>query len=143
MEAELIWDKGKLVAHSLETMNKRIRYLLDADHELGHAMFIGCQSLLDVRDVFLQNVIPMLEEYFFGVPQHLAAVLGCSKVAGSGNTGGSTGAILTRVSHEGLGFDTSMTREVVELEVDSDFSNASADEEVQPFIERLINGDVS
>ncbi|UYA18315.1 ATPase [Shewanella algae] len=52
----------------LEVMNQRIAVLLDRDHCLGHAYFMplfDTPTLEKLADIFKQNIIPLLQEYFF------------------------------------------------------------------------------
>ncbi len=49
----------------LQRLNDRLEYLLDRDHAIGHALFMGIQSLAELRQVLAQRVIPLLQEYFF------------------------------------------------------------------------------
>lgn len=49
----------------LEGMNRRIRFLLNRDMTLGHAYFIGVRDFSDLERVFRQQVIPLLQEYFY------------------------------------------------------------------------------
>lgn len=49
----------------LETLNRRIAYLFDRDHTLGHAYFMGIKSFGDLEHCLLRKVIPLLQEYFF------------------------------------------------------------------------------
>ncbi len=49
----------------LQRLNDRLEYLLDRDHVIGHALFMGIQSLAELQQVLAQRVIPLLQEYFF------------------------------------------------------------------------------
>lgn len=62
----------------LETLNQRIEALLDRDHMLGHAYFMslkGGEDLSGLARVFRNNVLPLLQEYFFEDWQRIAWVL--------------------------------------------------------------------
>jgi 5-methylcytosine-specific restriction protein B len=61
----------------LEVMNARIRFLYDRDHQIGHSFFLKARDLGDLRRVFLDSVIPLLQEYFYGSWDKTCAVLGC------------------------------------------------------------------
>ena len=66
-----------LVVGLFNTLNKRIRFLYDRDHQLGHAYFLEVKTLEDLRLVFVDRVIPLLQEYFYGDWHKICAVLGC------------------------------------------------------------------
>ncbi|MBP8878816.1 MAG: EVE domain-containing protein [Flavobacteriales bacterium] len=64
----------------LAAINGRIERLLDKDHHIGHSYFMGIHRADDpehaLRLVFKNKVLPLLEEYFYGDPRKLGAVLG-------------------------------------------------------------------
>lgn len=60
----------------LETINKRIEILIDKDHQIGHAYFMSIKSIKDLKLVFKDKIIPLLEEYFFGDIGKICLVLG-------------------------------------------------------------------
>jgi 5-methylcytosine-specific restriction protein B len=66
-----------LVVDVFEALNQRIRFVYDRDHQLGHAYFLNVRSMEDLRLVFVDRVIPLLQEYFYGAWDKICMVLGC------------------------------------------------------------------
>jgi 5-methylcytosine-specific restriction protein B len=60
----------------LDTINKRIVKLLDKDHQIGHSYFMTVSNLDDLKIVFHNKIIPLLQEYFFGDYGKAGLVLG-------------------------------------------------------------------
>lgn len=68
----------------LEVVNDRIEYLIDREHRIGHAFFLGegGKDADAVSATMRDKVIPLLQEYFFDDWSRIAAVLG--EVPGQG-----------------------------------------------------------
>jgi mcrB domain protein len=49
----------------LEAINARIEFLLDKDHLIGHSYFINIKSFEDLKAIFKNSIIPLLQEYFY------------------------------------------------------------------------------
>ena len=49
----------------LETINLRIRFLLNRDMTIGHSYLINVRNFKDLKEVFLSRIIPLLQEYFY------------------------------------------------------------------------------
>ncbi len=64
-------EPGKL----LEVMNKRIEYLYDRDHRIGHAYFVNIGSFDDLKEVFRNRLFPLLQEYFYDDWEKIRLVL--------------------------------------------------------------------
>ncbi len=59
----------------LKAINTRIEYLLDREKTIGHAFFIGVENLEDLKKVFQNKIIPLLQEYFYNDYALISAVL--------------------------------------------------------------------
>lgn len=56
------------------TLNSRIELLLDSQHLLGHALFLGATTADAIAGVIRNSVIPLLEEYFYDDIQKIQLV---------------------------------------------------------------------
>jgi len=65
----------------LRAINHRIEKLLDKDHQIGHSYFLSIEKPKDLQKVFKRNIIPLLEEYFYGDKGKIQLVLGKGFVA--------------------------------------------------------------
>ena len=76
LQYEFVGIKG---AEILQTLNRRIEKLLDKDHQLGHSFFMLKESS-EVEEKLIntlyENIIPLLQEYFFGDFGKIGLVLG-------------------------------------------------------------------
>jgi hypothetical protein len=69
-------DNAVDVAQILEVLNSRLEQLLDHDHCLGHALLLRIADLEGLRAAFQRNILPLLQEYFFGDWGKIGLVLG-------------------------------------------------------------------
>lgn len=64
----------------LKAMNERIEFLLDREHAIGHAYFMGDfaanPTLKGLADIFRHRIVPLLQEYFFEDYAKIRLVLG-------------------------------------------------------------------
>jgi len=80
---------GKTLEELLSTINKRIEVLKDREHQIGHSYFMmfvkkdpagivvnSTASLDDLKAVFTDKIIPLLQEYFYGDYEKIQLVLG-------------------------------------------------------------------
>ena len=61
------------------TMNKRIEYLFDREHTLGHAFFLPLlkdPKITTLASIFQNAIIPLLQEYFYEDYSKIQLVLG-------------------------------------------------------------------
>jgi 5-methylcytosine-specific restriction protein B len=68
--------EGINLSEVLKTINDRIEVLLDRDHKIGHSYFINAKTLEDLLNTFKNNIIPLLQEYFYNDYEKIALVLG-------------------------------------------------------------------
>ncbi|MEH6688380.1 MAG: AAA family ATPase [Halopseudomonas sabulinigri] len=70
--------EGVNVGQLLRVMNQRIEVLLDRDHCLGHAYFMSLKdvdSLDNLERIFRNQLLPLLQEYFFEDWQRIQWIL--------------------------------------------------------------------
>ncbi len=60
----------------LDKINQRISILLDEDHVIGHAYFLEVNSFAELKSVFANKILPLLQEYFYGDFGKIGLVLG-------------------------------------------------------------------
>jgi hypothetical protein len=68
--------EGVDVVTVLDVMNRRLRYLYDRDHQIGHAWVMDARSLEDLKRIFAKRIIPLLMEFFYEDWSKVCAVLG-------------------------------------------------------------------
>ena len=60
----------------LDKINQRISILLDEDHVIGHSYFMDVNSFAELKSVFANKILPLLQEYFYGDFGKIGLVLG-------------------------------------------------------------------
>lgn len=79
----------------LRRINDRLEYLLDRDHRIGHAYLMKANTLEGLRQAFANQIIPLLQEYFFDDLSKVALTL-------SGHKGVSSFVTRETLRHEQL-----------------------------------------
>lgn len=74
-KSELV-PKENYVRNIFEIINQRIEVLKDREHQIGHSYFMGVENEDDLKDVFYDKIIPLLQEYFYGDYEKIQFVLG-------------------------------------------------------------------
>ena len=59
----------------LAAMNRRIRVLLDREHQIGHTYLLGVDTLAALASTFRTRILPLLQEYFYDDWEKIHAVL--------------------------------------------------------------------
>lgn len=59
----------------LEAINTRIEFLLDKDHLIGHSYFVKIETFEDLKEVFKNSIMPLLQEYFYDDFEKIRVVL--------------------------------------------------------------------
>lgn len=78
-DTSLIEDKkiGNITLKEvLDCLNKRILILKDREHQIGHSYFMKCSNGDDLKNIFKNNIIPLLQEYFYGNYENIYCILG-------------------------------------------------------------------
>jgi len=144
----------QLVVELLETVNKRIRFLYDRDHQIGHAYFMQVTDLASLRNVLVARIVPLLQEYFYGRWDRVAAVLGCPyddagrpQRGGTVIDGGSYRAPIIEAksasSRDVLGFASDDYESLVEHSLASAFVSASTPAEIAPYLLGILEVDAA
>lgn len=69
----------------LKTINERISYILDRDHQIGHSYFMNWKNydMATLKNVWFDEIIPLLNEYFYSDWDKLQAILGQANEIGA------------------------------------------------------------
>lgn len=133
----------------LESINQRIQLLYDREHQVGHSYFLGVRTWTDLRNTLVKQVIPLLQEYFFGAWDRVCLSLGCpwkieksAAVGVPGRSAGKFAIISAKVLNEKeiLGFDHEDFQDQLIYEVNPDFLRAKDESSLRPFFEGILLG---
>lgn len=59
----------------LKAINNRIEFLLDKDHLIGHSYLVKVETFDDLKEVFRNSIMPLLQEYFYDDFEKIKVVL--------------------------------------------------------------------
>ena len=65
----------------LMTINKRIELLYDRDHTIGHSYLLNVKNLQELKMVFKDKIIPLIQEYFYSDWNKIMLIIGDGFVA--------------------------------------------------------------
>ena len=80
-----IYGMSKTLEELLSTINSRIEVLKDREHQIGHSYFMRFVDKdkkrtkvkpEDLKSVFTDKIIPLLQEYFYGDYEKIRLVVG-------------------------------------------------------------------
>jgi DNA polymerase III delta prime subunit len=60
----------------LSNINERVSWLIDRDHRIGHSYLMGISDLSQLKRAWEQQIMPLLNEYFYNSLDRLEAVVG-------------------------------------------------------------------
>jgi len=75
-ETNLTVNDVELICNVFKEMNRRIRVLVDRDHQIGHSYFMEATSAKRLHDVLYGKIFPLLQEYFYNDQRRLKLLLG-------------------------------------------------------------------
>ena len=139
----------KLVCAVFDNINARIRLLYDEDHQIGHSYFLEAGTYVGLRDVFVNKVIPLIQEYFYGSWEKVCVVLGCpytstGSAARNDHQGTSYAHPIVRCSVaaevEVLGMDHEEFEDEPQFEVNPEFARCNDAAELELYFRGVLTG---
>ena len=121
-EPKVVADKGFTDFQRTEIMekiNNRIELLLDRNHTLGHAYFIKT----DLKNSFKNEIIPLLQEYFYNDYGKIGLVIGKGFVQEKSITKSNDNTIFADFETKN-GVEIRKTYELIPFDKDFDFKAA-------------------
>ena len=74
------FNGGVDLSQLLKAVNERLEVLLSKDHTIGHAWLMSVFSVEDLKEVFRNKIIPLLQEFFYKDYAKIGLVLGSAFV---------------------------------------------------------------
>lgn len=71
-----VTDDGIRLPEMLHVLNNRLAVLKDNDHTIGHAWLWEVTNIEQLKNVFKNRILPLLQEYFYNDSEKLGLVLG-------------------------------------------------------------------
>jgi len=62
----------------LDAINEKVMDKYDRDHRIGHAYFMGIESLSNLYQTWYYKILPLLGEYFYNDTETLKSIVGKS-----------------------------------------------------------------
>lgn len=128
---------GVNIQQLLKTINQRIEYLYDRDHVIGHAYLMKVDTLEDLRLAFVNKIVPLLQEYFYGDWKKICLVLGCP-IDENGKQVRSDAAMIV-AENKGLGFQWEEYDDKPSFRLHTDMENSSATN-LKRFFDTILQG---
>jgi hypothetical protein len=119
----------------LKTINTRIEKLIDKDHAIGHSYLLN-KNKDSIVDTFYKNIIPLLQEYFFGDYAKIGLVLGKGFVNLKESDKGSN--IFADFDDAGDDFDNRNVYEIIDYRKVTDYQLKLGKVEVEMNFEKAI-----
>jgi len=138
-------NEGKLnnisIVDLLSTLNQRIEIVYDKDHQIGHSYLLNVNSLSNLRRIFLSEIIPLLQEYFYSDWNKICLILGCPYDLESGNLLKENNfpiiSITTLKESELLGNENDDYEKSFGYEINSSFKRAN-EEELKDYFKSIL-----
>jgi 5-methylcytosine-specific restriction protein B len=134
---------GTLASAILRDLNRRLVFLYDRDHQIGHAYFLRVKSLDDLRQVILKDVLPLLQEYFYGAWDRVCIALGCPYTADGKparlRTNPSIVNCIIEDEKKVIGFDhDDFADKKLLFEVNPEFRSSTGEDQLRPFLQGIL-----
>lgn len=108
---DLVADFGCNFNDIYKILNKKITILADRDHQIGHSYFIKDkhegENINDLKNIWFDSVMPLLNEYFYGDWEKLQQILGKAEEEDDKKEEDKYTSFIKKISFKDLNLDTS------------------------------------